>query len=765
MTNTIIDTEAQVNDKPDSRSVWRTDLDRVPATRRRTACMAIRMTLAHPGVEERLDEPDFTMSLWEICLPLFQKSSIRARVLERTVNLWEFEGKEVDAGVKRRMALFADGIINFKFKSSAMTRRLNIGFNVNDVIGGEIRDILWSLSKDDVDALDANNGNGPTHPSLVLLVRAAGLDPVEAALLDMSEKQLAVPAFKRFLRECSRSDEPLEPLLVAALGFELRDIARALGKRGNLARLALMPGSVAQHDLEDSLEPKETLRMVVLSAPSTFDELLELFVEPHVAGAWSLDAFPHLATDAERARGVLTQAARTAAPGVNVLLYGPPGTGKTEFAYSLAAAADLKAYRVRTEDQDGDPLHRNGRWSSYTVLQRLLRNHRGCVLVFDEVEDVFSNPSNILTALLGDGDAAVTGSHKGWTNRTLEDNPVPAIWITNRTDGMDSAFLRRFLLPVAIGTPPLQVRREMVQAHLSDARLPEALREELAADDKLQPAQFGMAKRLLSLLPDGDPETVVRQGIASSRRLLHGSGMPRARGSSTAFDVEFLNVMGGIAPIRIADCLRRTGQGRLCFFGPPGTGKTEFAHVLAAALGRELVARTGADLLSRWVGGTEQNIARLFESTDPEYCILLLDEVDSLLRSRSLAERSWETSQVNEMLQRMESYPGILIAATNLAEHLDAAALRRFDFKLQFRPLTPEQRVRLFAREALGGADLAHSLPPGVSERLAHMHGLTAGDFANVARQVQLLGEKLMPEDYLKRLMFELRCKKVGVVP
>lgn len=115
-----------------------------------------------------------------------------------------------------------------------------------------------------------------------------------------------------------------------------------------------------------------------------------------------------------------------------------------------------------------------------------------------------------------------------------------------------------------------------------------------------------------SIAPGSDPVEAVRGGLSATRRLLHGSGAPQRRQSATPFDPAFLNLAGGIAPGRLAEALQRNGHGRLCFYGPPGTGKTEFAHVLADALGRELVVKTTSDLVSKYVGETERNLAALF---------------------------------------------------------------------------------------------------------------------------------------------------------
>ena len=93
----------------------------------------------------------------------------------------------------------------------------------------------------------------------------------------------------------------------------------------------------------------------------------------------------------------------------------------------------------------------------------------------------------------------------------------------------------------------------------------------------------------------------------------------------------------------------------------------------------------------------------MFEEAEAEQAVLLLDEADSFLRSRRMAERNYEVSEVNEMLQGMERFAGVFICTTNLFDELDEAALRRFTFKIRFKPLTPEQRERMFVAEALDG--------------------------------------------------------------
>ena len=93
----------------------------------------------------------------------------------------------------------------------------------------------------------------------------------------------------------------------------------------------------------------------------------------------------------------------------------------------------------------------------------------------------------------------------------------------------------------------------------------------------------------------------------------------------------------------------------------------------------------------------------MFEEAAPRQAVLLLDEADSFLRSRRMAERHYEVSEVNEMLQGMERFAGVFICTTNLFQELDEAALRRFTFRSSSSRSRRQQRERMFVAEALGG--------------------------------------------------------------
>jgi transitional endoplasmic reticulum ATPase len=85
----------------------------------------------------------------------------------------------------------------------------------------------------------------------------------------------------------------------------------------------------------------------------------------------------------------------------------------------------------------------------------------------------------------------------------------------------------------------------------------------------------------------------------------------------------------------------------------------------------------------------------MFDEARDEEAVLLLDEADSFLQDRTLAHRQWEVTEVNELLTQMEGFDGLFIC-TNLLDHLDPAALRRFGLKLEFLALRPEQASSLY---------------------------------------------------------------------
>ena len=185
----------------------------------------------------------------------------------------------------------------------------------------------------------------------------------------------------------------------------------------------------------------------------------------------------------------------------------------------------------------------------------------------------------------------------------------------------------------------------------------------------------------------------------------------------------------------LVEGLRKHAEARLCFYGPPGTGKTAFGCWLAQELDKPLMVQRVSDLVSPYVGQTEQNLAKAFDKASQEGAVLLLDEVDSFLQDRRKAQQSWEVTAVNEMLTQMESYRGLFIASTNLIRDLDEASLRRFDMKIHFGYLGQSQVQQLFGAHLLALKLKDPAKAAGL--RLKNEQQLTPGDFASVARRAR----------------------------
>ena len=221
----------------------------------------------------------------------------------------------------------------------------------------------------------------------------------------------------------------------------------------------------------------------------------------------------------------------------------------------------------------------------------------------------------------------------------------------------------------------------------------------------------------------------------------------------TDYRPELVNTDCDLSPV--LGGLREHGNGRICFYGPPGTGKTAYGRHLAEQLDRPLLVKRASDLLSMYVGGTEKLLAAMFEEARTEGAVLLLDEADSFLQERGKAKQSWQVTQVNEMLTQMEAFDGIFIASTNLMDQLDAAALRRFDLKVRFDYLRPEQAWTMFLDAA---GRLGIESDPALKGRLASLGILTPGDFATVIRQARMNHPK-DARDLMGRLEAECQVK------
>lgn len=602
--------------------------------------------------------------------------------------------------------------------------------------------------------------------NIAMLSAVLGLSDAERSIL----LHASLCKYQRDLRpvlvDCKASSaQEAYGMLAHVLGLNIADVATSLKSGSRLESLGLIETPIAEHsitDLGDLMRVSDKLLAVLTAEYASESSMMAAFTRPAGQTLLTTDDFPHVLDDTKYLIALLKAAAANAEKGINVLIYGPPGTGKTEFSKLASQLSELELYEVDCLDKDGNSLSGKERYRSLQVSQAFLKGRPRAAILFDEVEDVFPPINAELAGLLGREDtrgSAVNG--KAWVNQTLEQNPVPVIWISNSIGQIDPAYRRRFQFHLELANPPQRVRENIARKYLSELGVSEEFVAKIAARKTVTPAQIQSAGRFarltLSSVDESIEALIERQLERSDKALGLKDKGDEFRVNVTQYDLSLLNVETRHPIPKIVDALKVKPRATMCFFGMPGTGKTALAEHIAKSIEKPLIIKRASDLMSKYVGETEQQMAAMFEEAQREGAVLLLDEADSFLQNRQMAVRNYEVSEVNEMLQGMERFDGIFICTTNLFDRLDEAALRRFSFKIKFLTLNREQRERMFVVEALGGkADL---LTNELRDRLNKLELLAPGDFAAVKRQYALFDEDAGADTFIEQLEQEHSVK------
>lgn len=427
--------------------------------------------------------------------------------------------------------------------------------------------------------------------------------------------------------------------------------------------------------------------------------------------------FTHLKAEREIVSNILSSALKNKTKGINILLYGSVGTGKTQFAKMIANTAGVEQYAVLSTVGNKEAT-REDRLYDLCSKQFILSKTKNSCILFDEAEDVMNR-----------GFSDFGKASKAYMNDLLENTLVPIFWTTNDIYSVDPAFLRRMTYSIEFEKLDESTRLNIWKRTIRKNKLKIDNRKliELNKNYDIPPALITNAVKTTKLIggTEDDFETFVEN---ISRVVYKKKSIKKQKEfEMNEYNINLINTDLDIKNLteKIKSCGKLNFS--LCLYGEPGTGKSLYARYLAKELGINVILKRASDLMSKYVGETEQNIAEAFAQAKSKGAMLIFDEADSFLQNRNNAIRSWEISQVNEMLTWMESHQYPFVCTTNLLDTLDEASLRRFTFKIKFDFLTNEQ------------VNFGFEYFFGIQDIYANIKGLTAGDFATVKKKADFL--------------------------
>jgi MoxR-like ATPase len=474
--------------------------------------------------------------------------------------------------------------------------------------------------------------------------------------------------------------------------------------------------------------PHAIARKVVEIDADSYQELMVDIFSIMPKASLKLRDFPHL--ELEHLSQFLNIAVKGDMQGTNILLFGESGTGKTELAKTLASLAKAQLISISAKGNElknpSDELQTQTnvahlRMQYHSLMQSMLKNNNSSILLVDEAEDLFHEYYSGIKV------------SKERLHQVVETNKTPTIFITNHIENLPHSFVRRCLC-MEVTSPPKSIKLELLSKPLVGLRISQTFKESLADIDALAPAHITSAAHVAKTigLTGKAAEHCVHQHIEQT---LNACGLETSTPSYHAelpFDKQFINIKGDMSSIdELIKAVTTFDGTRALLFGVPGTGKTALVNHLAETLEQELITVKCSDVLGKYVGESEKNVARIFRQAHQQNAILFLDEVDSLLSSRASLTNQFERQLVNEFLQQIQQSELTLFAATNAVESIDKAVLRRFDFKLTLDYLNQQQVVKLYQ-------DVVGKISKAERQILLQLKLLTAGDFSIVARRNRL---------------------------
>ena len=431
-------------------------------------------------------------------------------------------------------------------------------------------------------------------------------------------------------------------------------------------------------------------------------EVRDVLVGSPLTTTLKRENFDYIADDFDKVSEILTNGIKN--KGINILLYGNPGTGKTEIAKTICNRAGLSLYTTSEKQEEKD-----GRLSNLAQMQTVLKNEENSVILFDEAEDVFSlfpfsrhSPSKL------------------YINRVLENNNL---------EDMDKAYVRRFSVALEVSNPDEHAKINAWKRVFQKYDMEISYEDIKTLVNKYQ-VPISMIETAVKNAKIVNNINFVDYTLEHLTMAMTGKVKRKKKSNGVKFNTKLLNTDIDLEKLANQINNKKLNNFSLCLYGAPGTGKTAFCEHLADLLGLNIIKKRASDINSKWVGETEQNIAKAFQEAHAQKAMLVFDEADSFLMDRTHAGHSWEVSSVNEMLTQMESAEYPFVCTTNLMDNIDKAALRRFSFKVKYDFLKPDQVITAF--KDFFKQDVS-------KEEIVDLVNLAPGDFAVVKNQADLL--------------------------
>ena len=597
----------------------------------------------------------------------------------------------------------------------------------------------------------ASYGEDQVGRNLQYFFERVTFSEIEKNLLEIMIRESRSAELHSFGSGLFRNLGEIDLTICLLLGLSTRELAPLLNENSLLHQMGLFL-SEGKHtrgmfntkrDEEQSLWVLPTFQETIYKEHKNIDSVLEDIFTTLKPSHVQWKDFAHLGYDAKLVKDTVSVAATTALNGVNVLLYGPPGTGKTEFSKCVATELELSLVSIGENEKSGREPSRADRLAEIRLAQTLFEKTDNTLILVDEMDDILSSGS--LFGFTSNDNSLL------YVHRLLENNVVPMVWTTNNIENIPQSILRRFTLAVKIGIPDQKTRQVLWERMLKDAdvTLPEKSIKKLAFEFHAPPGI--LANAIKTANANNDTEESISRAARGLSSAVYGPKSIRVKPrDSVEYSAELVNT--DINVKNLIDGVLASGSATelsLCLYGAQGTGKTAFAHQLAEELGYDILLKRASDLLSPYVGETEKKIAAAFRQAKETETFLLIDEADSMLRTRKEATQSWEVTRVNEMLTWMESHDLPFACTTNLFDILDDATLRRFTLKIEFMPLT-ERQVKIAFKHYFN-----HPIP----EHTTWIQGLTPGDFAVVRSKSRILNLQNTPQALVDLLVAEAQLK------